>query len=154
MATPVFADHRRLHALAVAALTRVGVSEEHAHMTADVLVAADLRGVDSHGIAHLAEFYVGGIRDRTINADPKIEVVGEAEAAATIDGDSGLGFVVGQTAMNLALRKAARAGVGLVAVRNSTHYGPGFYYAMMALPHDMLGLSMTTGGNIVIPPGG
>jgi len=110
--------------------------------------------VESHGVAHLSDFYVGRIRAGRVNPTPEVRVVQESPAGATIDGDNGLGFVAGHIGMEKAIEKARTTGVGMVSVRNSTHYGPGFYYAMLALPHDMLGFSMTTAGNIVVPPGG
>jgi L-2-hydroxycarboxylate dehydrogenase (NAD+) len=147
-------SHEKLHALATRALMAVDVPEEHARMTADVLVASDLRGVESHGSAHLADFYVGRVRSGLVKARPDIRVVQESPATVTIDGDRGLGFVPGQIGMRHAIEKARTSGIGMAAVRTSTHFGPGFFYAMMALPHDMIGLSLTTGGNIIIPPGG
>jgi LDH2 family malate/lactate/ureidoglycolate dehydrogenase len=152
--TDVFVDPDKLHALGVCALEAVGVPTEHARMTADVLLASDLRGVESHGFAHLADFYIGRIRDGRVNPKPEMRVVAESPTTLTLDADRALGFVAGQTAMRRAIEKARELGVGMAAVRNSTHFGPGFYYAMMALEHGMLGLSFTTGGNIVIPPGG
>jgi LDH2 family malate/lactate/ureidoglycolate dehydrogenase len=147
-------DAERLYALGVDALTRVGVSEERARLSTDVLLASDLRGVESHGFAHLHDFYVGRIRDGRVKARPRVRVVQETPTTGVVDGDGGLGFIAGRTASRLAIEKARRSGVGMVATRNSTHFGPGFFYAMEALPHDMLGISMTTGGNIVVPPGG
>lgn len=152
--TDVLVDAEKLHALGVCALECVGVSTEHARMSADVLLASDLRGVESHGFAHLADFYVGRIKDGRVNPKPDIRTVAESPATVTIEADRSLGFVPGQIAMNGAIDKARELGVGMAAVRNSTHFGPGFYYAMMALPHEMIGLAFTTGGNIVIPPGG
>jgi LDH2 family malate/lactate/ureidoglycolate dehydrogenase len=147
-------DAGKLHALGVRALTTVGVTEEHARLTADVLLASDLRGVESHGFAHLADFYVGRIRNGLVKAVPDVRIVHETPTTGVVDGDGGLGFVAGRTATRLAIDKAAVAGIGMVSTRNSTHFGPGFFYAMEALPQDMLGISMTTGGNIVVPPGG
>ena len=147
-------DAERLHALGVRALTAVGVSEEHAHLSADVLLASDLRGVESHGFAHLADYYVGRVRDGRVKAGPNVAIVHETPTTGVVDGDGGLGFVAGRMASRLAIEKARAMGVGMVSTRNSTHFGPGFFYAMEALPHAMLGVSMTTGGNIVVPPGG
>jgi L-2-hydroxycarboxylate dehydrogenase (NAD+) len=152
--TDILVDADKLHTLGVCALESVGVPSEHARMTADVLLASDLRGVESHGFAHLADFYVGRIRDGRVNARPDVRVIAESPATVTIDADRALGFVPGQIAMSKAIVKAKSVGVGMAAVRNSTHFGPGFFYAMMALPHEMIGWAFTTGGNIVIPPGG
>src|SRR3972149_5501047 len=137
-----------------AALQAVGVPENGARTTAEILIATDLRGIESHGVAHLADFYVAGIRRGHINPRPEIKIVSESPATAVLDGDSGLGFVVGHYAVAEAMRRARQMGVGVAAVRNSSHYGAGFSYALMAVPHDMVGISLTTGGNLVIPPGG
>ncbi len=142
----------RLLAFAEALLRKLGVAEGDARLTARILLAADLRGVESHGMAHLVDFYVRRLQRGQINPQPNVKVVSEAASAATVDGDSGLGFVVGHQAMNLAIEKARETGVGVVAVANSTHYGAGAYYAMMALEHSMIGLSMTTGGRLMALP--
>ncbi len=140
--------------LTAKALRAVGVPDGDAAITADMLVATDLRGVESHGVAHLKGFYVDAIRRGDINPRPNITILSETPAAARMDGDRGLGFVVGHRAMNEAMRRAGETGVGLVSAGNSTHCGAGFYYARMALARDMIGIFMTTGGNVVIPPGG
>jgi LDH2 family malate/lactate/ureidoglycolate dehydrogenase len=146
--------HEKLHALGVRALTAVGVPDEHAWMAADVLVTSDLRGIESHGFARFAEFYVGRTRAGLVNPKPNVRVVEDAPAAATIDGDSGLGFVGGTIGMRHAIEKAQATGVGIVTVRNSTHYGAASPYAMLALSNNMIGISMTTCALLVAPPGG
>ncbi len=143
----------RLLSFAEAMLCRLDVPEEDARLTARILLAADLRGVESHGMAHLVDFYVRRLQRGEINPRPRISVMSEAASSATIDGDRGLGFVVGHRAMSSAIEKARSTGVGIVTVANSTHYGAGAYYAMMALEHTMIGLSMTTGGRLMALPG-
>lgn len=147
-------DPAKVHALGVRALMAAGIPEEHARMTADVLLTSDVRGIESHGFARFADFYVGRARDGRLNRDPNVRIVHETASAATVDGDGGLGFVSSTIAMRLAVDKARQTGIGMVAVRNSTHHGPASPYALMALEHDMIGISMTTGGNGVVPPGG
>lgn len=147
-------DAQKIYDLGLRALMKIGVPEEHARWTVDVLLASDLRGIESHGFARFAEYYVELPRRGRIKLNPEVRVVQDAPSAATVDGDGGLGFVASTIAMRLAIEKARSTGVGMVSVRNSTHYGPASPYAMMALPHGMLGLSMTTGGNGVVPPGG
>lgn len=144
----------RLLAFAETVLRRLDVPEEDARLTADILLAADLRGVESHGMAHLVDFYVRRLQRGQINPRPSIRVVSESASAATIDGDRGLGFVVGHHAMSRAIEKAQASGAGWAAVANSTHYGAGAHYAMMALEHDMIGFSLSTGGRLMAPPGG
>lgn len=146
-------DHQKLSRFASLVFQGLGVPEPDAMIAARVLVMADLRGVDSHGVAHLNPhtWYVKAIRDGVINADPQIRVVEETPASALMEGDGGLGMVVGHRATELAIEKARQAGVGFVGVRNSRHYGMAAYYAMMALPHDMIGISMTNAGRQVVP---
>ena len=147
-------DADKLHALGVRALVAAGVPEEHAYMTADVLLTSDLRGIESHGFARFPDFYVMRAKNGQLNTDPRIQVEQETASAATLDGDGGLGFVSSTIGMNLAIDKARSTGVGMVSVHNSTHHGPASPYALMAIPHGMIGISMTTGGNGVVPPGG
>jgi len=129
----------------------LGVPEEDARVTADVLVVADLRGVDSHGVARLRR-YVQGIHDGMMVIHPDIQVLQETPATALIDGGAGLGQPVGVRAMNLAIQKAQEVGAGFVAVRNSNHYGIAGYYAMMALEAgNLIGMSMTNADVLVVP---
>ena len=146
-------DAKKLTNFTTKVLQKLGVSEEDAQITARILVATDLRGIDSHGVGHLAPFYVRGIKEGRINPNPKIEVFSQAPATAIMDGDRGLGFVIGYRAMMEAMRQAETIGAGFVAVRNSTHYGAGGNYAMMALSHNMIGISLTRGGRGMVAPG-
>lgn len=132
-------------------LQEIGVSEDDARITADVLVEADLRGIDSHGTARLRRFYVDGIREGTIVARPQVQVVTEAPATAVIDAGAGLGQPVSYRAMEKAVRKALDLGVGFVTVRNSNHFGIAGYYATMALAYDCIGISMTNSSPLVLP---
>ena len=127
---------------------------DDARLTARILLEADLRGIESHGMAHLVDFYVRRLQQRQINPQPNIRAISDAPSAATIDADNGLGFVAGHRAMELAIEKARATGTGWVAVSNSTHFGAGAYYAMMALERDMIGFSFSTGGRLMTPPGG
>ncbi len=131
---------------------KIGVPEEHAHWTADNLVMADLRGIESHGVARLKR-YVDGILNGAVKANPNIRIVREGPVYALVDGDSGLGQVVGRVAMELAIKKAKEGGVGLVTVKMSNHFGITGYYAMMALDHDMIGISMTNARPLVAHTG-
>ncbi|MFN8555821.1 MAG: Ldh family oxidoreductase [Dehalococcoidia bacterium] len=134
-------------------LTSLGMPAEDARLAGTVLVDADLMGIDSHGIAHLPTHgsYAPAIREGRVNPRPVIRVVRETAATALLDGDGGMGVVVGHHAMRLAIAKARDAGCGSVAVRNSRHYGAAGYYAMMAVPEDMIGLSFTNAGPWTTP---
>jgi L-2-hydroxycarboxylate dehydrogenase (NAD+) len=133
-----------------AVFKKIGCSDEHASLATNVLLAADLRGIDSHGIARLSG-YVRLWEANRINATPNIRVVHESPSTAVIDGDSGLGLVVAPKAMELAIAKAEKAGTGWVAVRNSNHFGIAGYHSMMALKHDMIGWAMTNASPLVAP---
>ena len=129
---------------------KIGCSPEDAETASDVLISADLRGIDSHGVARL----IGYIRlweAGRINSKPNIRIVHETPSTAVIDGDQGLGLVVAPRAMDIAIKKSQQAGTGWVAVKNSNHYGIAGYHAMMALEHDMVGISMTNASPLVAP---
>jgi L-2-hydroxycarboxylate dehydrogenase (NAD+) len=129
---------------------KMGVPAEDAVVTADVLVAANLRGIDSHGVARLKR-YVDGLRDGVMLARPDIEIVHETPSTALVDGGAGLGQPVGVRGMKLAIEKARQIGIGFVAVRNSNHYGIAGYYSMMALEQEMIGVSMTNAFPLIVP---
>jgi len=129
---------------------KMGCPEDQAETAATVLVSADLRGVDSHGVARLSG-YVRLWEAKRINANPTIRIVHESPSTAVVDGDGGLGLVVAPYAMKVAIEKAKVAGTGWVSVRNSNHYGIAGYHAMMALEHEMIGMSMTNASPLVAP---
>jgi L-2-hydroxycarboxylate dehydrogenase (NAD+) len=143
-------DQHRLRAFVSDLLHEMGVPAEDAQVTADVLVSADLRGIDSHGVARTRR-YVQGLRDGIMLARPDIRVVHQTPVTALLDGGAGLGQVVGVKAMRLAMEKAQQIGAGFVAVRNSNHYGIAGYYSMMALEEGLIGISMTNSATLVVP---
>lgn len=128
----------------------MGCNDSDANNATRVLLSADLRGIDSHGIARLVG-YVRLWEAKRINATPNIRIVHESPSTAVVDGDAGLGLVVAPFAMQVAINKAKTAGTGWVSVRNSNHYGIAGYHAMMALEHDMIGMSMTNASALVAP---
>jgi L-2-hydroxycarboxylate dehydrogenase (NAD+) len=128
----------------------IGCSEEQAALAAKVLISADLRGIDSHGVARLSG-YVRLWEAERINAKPDIKIIHETPSTAVVDGDSGLGLVVAPFAMQVAIDKAKNVGTGWVSVQNSNHFGIAGYHAMMALQHDMIGVAMTNASPLVAP---
>lgn len=128
----------------------IGCTGEHAEIATAALLSADLRGIDSHGIARLSG-YVRLWEAGRINSNPDIRMIHETPSTATVDGDKGLGLVVAPFAMQVAIEKAANCGTGWVAVRNSNHFGIAAYHAMKALEHDMIGISMTNASALVAP---
>lgn len=128
----------------------IGCPQSEAELAADVLVSADLRGVDSHGVARLAG-YVRLYDNGRLNPKPQVRMVHETPSTATIDGDRGLGLVVAPQAMQIAIDKAKLAGSGWIAVRNSNHFGIAGYHALLATPHNMIGWAMTHAAPLVTP---
>jgi L-2-hydroxycarboxylate dehydrogenase (NAD+) len=139
-----------LRNLCIQVFRKMELSEEDARIAADVLLAADLRGIDSHGVARLG-FYVNKLRDGVIVPRPDVRTVSETSVTALIDAGGGMGHPVSYRAMERAIQKALDVGVGFVAVRNSNHYGIAGYYAMMALEYDCIGVSLTNSYVFVVP---
>jgi LDH2 family malate/lactate/ureidoglycolate dehydrogenase len=129
---------------------KIGCPEEQARQATDALLSADLRGIDSHGVARLSG-YVRLWEAKRINATPNIRIVHESPSTAVVDGDSGLGLVIAPKAMGIAIEKAKLCGTGWVAVKNSNHFGIAGYHAMKALQHDMIGIAMTNASPLVAP---
>ena len=149
MAEQIF-SYQHLYNFTHSVFESMGCSKAHATTATTVLLSADLRGIDSHGVARLSG-YVRLWEAQRINATPNIQVVHETLSTATIDGDAGLGLVVAPYAMQIAIDKAKVAGTGWVAVSNSNHFGIAGYHAMMALQHDMIGMAMTNASALVAP---
>jgi len=131
-------------------LKKIGCSASDAQLGAKVLLSADLRGIDSHGVARLSG-YVRLWEKGRINAQPKIHVSYETPSTAVVDGDGGLGLVVAPFAMQVAIEKAKQVGTGWVSVKNSNHFGIAGYHAMLALDHDMIGIALTNASPLVAP---
>jgi LDH2 family malate/lactate/ureidoglycolate dehydrogenase len=139
-----------LHSFSYRIFKSIGCTDEEAKLASDVLISADLRGVDSHGVARLSG-YIRLYEKERLNPTPDIQIIHETPSTAVIDGDMGLGLVVAPRAMEIAIEKAEKVGSGWVAIKNSNHFGIAGYHAMMALPHDMIGLSMTNASPLVAP---
>src|SRR4051812_48608075 len=125
---------------------KLSATPEDAALAADVLVTADVRGVDSHGVSNMLRSYVAGIRDGRINPTPDWKIVRERASTATIDCDKGLGVMVAPKAMAIAIEKAKVTGFGAVTMRNANHSGMASSHAMLALPHNMIGMCLTAAG--------
>lgn len=140
-----------LRATVEAIFRKMGVSDEDARIGADVLVTADLRGVDTHGVSNMLRVYVQGYAQRTLNPRPNWRIVRETPSTANVDSDFGLGIMVVPKVMHIAIRKAKETGVGMVTIHNGRHLGMAAYHAMLALPHDMIGICMTATGPSMLP---
>ena len=140
----------RIYQFTHAVFLKMGCSLQDATTAATVLIAADLRGIDSHGVARLSG-YIRLWEAGRINAKPNIKVIYETPSTAVVDGDAGLGLVVAPFAMNVAIDKAKNAGTGWVSVKNSNHFGIAGIHAMMALKEEMIGMAMTNASALVAP---
>src|SRR2546427_5758494 len=129
---------------------KLGVPEKDAKITTDVLVLADIRGIESHGVARLPRYYTD-LKNGWTRPKDESRIVKETKATALIDAERSLGQVVGHKGMELAIKKAKDTAVGIVTVRNSHHYGIAGYYTLMALQHDLIGVSMTNAAPLVVP---
>ncbi len=143
-------SYQTLYKFTVNTFLSIGCSEKDAAIAAEALLSADLRGIDSHGIARLIG-YVRLWEVGRVNATPNIQVVHETPSTAVVDGDAGLGLVVAPFAMQVAINKARQCGTGWVSVRNSNHFGIAGYHAMKALKEDMIGIAMTNASALVAP---
>ncbi len=132
---------------------QMGCNENHASLAADVLIKADLRGIDSHGVARLSG-YVRLWEKERINMRPEFKLEHETFTTATLNADRALGLVSAPYGMDLAIEKAKIYGCGFTAIKNSNHFGIAAYHAMKALPHDMIGIAMTNASPLVAPTHG
>ncbi|TAF98431.1 MAG: Ldh family oxidoreductase, partial [Bacteroidetes bacterium] len=129
---------------------KMGCSPKDAVTATKVLLAADVRGIDSHGVARLSG-YLRLWKAGRIKANNVPTIIHQTPSTATLDGDAGLGLTVAVHAMEIAIEKARNVGSGWVAVQNSNHFGIAGYHAMMALEHDMIGFAMTNASALVAP---
>jgi L-2-hydroxycarboxylate dehydrogenase (NAD+) len=154
----VAADEGRVSAVPLAqfvvrAFVAAGLPQTDARMIADLMVEADLRGSDTHGVIRLP-LYVRRLRAGGINATPNIRILSDRASVALLDGDNGMGHLVMRRAAELAIEKAKATGVGWVGARMSNHAGPAALYVTLPLEHDMVGLYFAVGSNNHLPPWG
>lgn len=128
----------------------MGCPAHDAEVVADVLLKAELRGIPSHGLMRVKDYYAMADAKR-INTSPNVKLAYETPSTATVDGDNAFGPVAAKKSMQIAIDKAKVAGTGWVATNNSNHYGIAGYYSMMALEHDMIGISLTNANPLVAP---
>lgn len=127
------------------------VPQNDAKICAEVLIAADKLGIDSHGIGRFYPIYVERLKAKVQEPVTKFEIIRENPTTAVVNGNHGMGQVVGYKAMELAIQKAKKNGIGMVAVRNSTHYGIAGYYALMAARNNMIGITGTNARPAIAP---
>ncbi len=143
-------SYQRLYRFAKNIFLKIGLTEQNAGLATQVLLLADLRGIDSHGIARLSG-YVRLWEAGRVKANPDVRIIHETPSTAVVDGDKGLGLIVAPFAMRVAIDKARNVGSGWVSVKNSNHFGIAGAHSMMALQHDMVGIAMTNASALVAP---
>ena len=142
--------YQQIQAFTKSIFIKIGCNESDADKATKVLLSADLRGVDSHGVARLSG-YVRLWDAKRVNANPEMKIIHETPSTAVVDGDQGLGLVVAPFSMQVAIDKAKSVGTGWVSVQNSNHFGIAAVHAMMALEEDMIGIAMTNASALVAP---
>ena len=147
----IWIDFETMEQFMVDVFKGVGVPENDAEICADVLITSDKRGIDSHGIGRLKTIYYDRINAGIQHPVTRFDIVKDGPTTAVIDGHDGMGQVISKKSMNMAIEKAAEYGLGMVAVRNSTHYGIAGYYALMATGADMIGITGTNARPSVAP---
>src|SRR4030042_6406738 len=143
-------DYKYLENFIKSLFIGVGCSEDSAQLVSKILLAAELRGIPSHGMIRVKDYH-HHCKIGRINTRPHIKIVHESPGTAVVDGDNGIGVVPAVYSMNLAIEKAGKCGTGGVATKNSNHYGIAGFYAMMALEHDMIGISLTNANPTTAP---
>lgn len=144
-------DFKTLTEFMIEVFKKVGVPEEDAKICADVLITSDKRGIDSHGIGRFKPIYIDRINEGILNPKTTFEIVRESPTTAVIDGHNGMGQVIGYRSMKIAIEKAKKYGMGMVAVRNSNHYGIAGYYSLMASDNGMIGITGTNARPSIAP---
>ena len=139
-----------LHRLCMEAFQKFGFTEAEADIIQDVLLTADLYGIESHGMQRMVRYHKC-IEKGMIDVHAKPEVVFETPISAVIDAHEAMGQLVSHKAMEMAIEKAKTTGVGIVSVRNSNHYGIAGYYAKMACDQGLIGMAFTNSEAIVVP---
>jgi LDH2 family malate/lactate/ureidoglycolate dehydrogenase len=128
-----------------------GMPPEDAELAADCLVTADIRGCETHGVSNMLRVYKKAFEAGKINPTPNWKITHETSAVATIEADGAHGLVMCPRAMDIAIEKAKKVGIGAVTIHNSNHAGMMAYHAMRAMPHDMIGYAITGGGAVMVP---
>jgi len=150
---PVLISAEPLKEFCTQILQKVGLPEPDADLTADNLLFANLRGTDTHGVSRLS-IYIQLIEGKVVNTTPDLTIIKDNGASLLVDADNALGQVCGGFAMKLAIERAKKSGISWVGVRNSGHLGALAYWAMMALPHGMIGICTTSTPSLLAPWGG
>lgn len=147
----VLVSKSKLFEVTLKILLAMRMPEADASLASDALIEADMRGCETHGVSNMLRNYVKAFRTGQINPNPKWKYIVNGKATATIDADKSHGLVICPKAMDIAIEKAKKYGIGAVTILNSTHAGMMAYHSMRALKHDMIGYAITGGGAVMVP---
>jgi LDH2 family malate/lactate/ureidoglycolate dehydrogenase len=150
-ADKVLVPEASLRQTVTAVFEKMGETPDDAAIGADVLVTADLRGVETHGVSNMLRAYVDVYGKGTLKANPDWKIVRESPSTAVVDAAGGHAIILGPKAMRIAIDKARKVGIGAVAMFNAGHSGPIGHHAMLAAEEDMVGLTMTSSGAKIVP---
>ncbi|MFW6175069.1 MAG: Ldh family oxidoreductase [Chloroflexota bacterium] len=148
----VYVQEDRMRSATESVFRKMGLAAKDAALSADVLMTSDLRGCETHGVSNMLRRYVGWYNTGELNPRPNVAVVRESDVTATLDADNGLGLHTAPPAMEIAMEKAERHGMGAVTVKNARHLGMLAYHSMMALERDMIGVCMIAGNPLSMVP--
>lgn len=140
-----------LRKIVVSMFEKIGMPHDDCVIASDVLITADLRGVESHGVSNMLRQYINEYQAGRTKVDPKWYIMHESPSTASIDCDTGLGIVIAPKAMEIAIQKAKDVGLGMVTMCNGRHLGMAAYHAMLTLKHNMIGLCMTVAPPSMLP---
>ncbi|MEA5060437.1 MAG: Ldh family oxidoreductase [Candidatus Pelethousia sp.] len=146
-----YADFKSMHEFMRLSFIAAGVPDDEARICADVLIESDKRGIDSHGVGRFKPIYIDRIRAGILSPITKIDILKETPTTAVLDGNDGMGQVIGVKAMEMAMHKAKTYGISMVAVRNSSHYGMAGYYPVLAAKQDLLCITGTNARPSIAP---
>lgn len=146
-----YADWKLMESFVTDAFCELGVPREDAAVCADVLLEADRRGIESHGVNRFKPIYIDRIREGRLCPETRYDVIKETATTVVVDGNHGMGMVIARRAMQTAIDKAKKYGMGMAAVRNSTHYGIAGYYVMMAAEAGCIGITGTNARPSIAP---
>jgi len=150
MGERIVVEISELKTFVIEVLINTGLLREDAEITADVLISADRRNIESHGVARLKR-YVDGIKSGIIIPDARLSIIKETPVSLVIDGSGGMGQPIAYNTMKMCIEKAKKGFMCFASVRNSNHYGIAGYYTMMALKEKMIGISLTNSAPLVVP---
>lgn len=150
----IWVDFKILESFMKDALVSFKVPEKDADIVTDVLIESDKRGIDSHGIGRLKPIYLDRIDKGILTPTTKIDTIKETDTTAVYDANNGMGHVASKYAMQVAIDKAKKHGMGMTVIRNSTHYGIAGYYTTMASDNNMIGISGTNARPSIAPTWG